>query len=278
MHRLFIQLSIISALSSANMSIGIAACSGSPMRTGWCWPTASGGWSSYLEWHGHNSGFSDPHLAQDIKAAENDPVYAVAKGLVLIVRENVSKYGGAGPCSSDGKTTSSIPGAGIIVRHYTSNGEPVDALYAHLKNVQVKRNDVVEPGDIIGYVRNYTWCGLRKDHLHFGVAFPGRNIAAYDNAGTGDVWAGYGDTDRGFMNPVSFFSDHSVGNTFSCNPTKERCSFRVRDAVGWFPPVDMCDNASQWYIVGKTTDGENYLMGSSDRSVCRQIPAACYPN
>lgn len=163
MHRLFIQLSIISVLSGANISIGIAACHGTPMRTGWCWPTASGGWSNYLEWHGHNSGFSDPHLAQDINAAENDPVYAVAKGLVLIVRENISKYGGANRCSSDGKTTVSIPGAGIIVRHYTSNGEPVDVLYAHLKNVQVKKNDVVEPGDVIGYVRNYTWCGLREE-------------------------------------------------------------------------------------------------------------------
>ncbi|MEF8699275.1 MAG: M23 family metallopeptidase [Candidatus Accumulibacter sp. UW20] len=278
MHRLFVQFSIILSLCIVQISVGIAACLGGQMNTGWCWPTKLGDWSTYLGWHGDNPSFDTPHLAQDIKAAENDPVYAVANGLVLIVREDVSRYGGAKDCTTNGKNVS-IPGAGIVIRHYTSYGDPVDVLYAHLKNVQVKKNDTVEPGDVIGYIRNYTWCGSRMDHLHFGVAFPGRDISVYGKDGSQrDVWPGYAEEDKGFINPVLFFSDHSVGNTFSCDPIKERCSFRVRDSVGWFPPVDSCDNATQWYIVGKTTDGENYLMGSSDRSVCRRIPVACYPN
>lgn len=197
-------------------SVAFASCPVTSMSTGWCWPTERGDWSNNLAWHGSNAGFAGSHLAKDIDADEGDLVYAMAKGIVLITRNDVSYYGGATDCNS---TPRSISGSGVVIRYYTSNGSPVDVLYAHIKNIRVKKGEVVEAGEIVGEIRNYTWCGSRMDHLHLGVAYKGRNISVYDKSGTGDVWSGYGTTDKGFVDPVYFFFEQSNGRFLFLRPS-----------------------------------------------------------
>lgn len=247
-----------------------AECPGGTMNTGWCWPTLKGEWTTnYLGWHGSNESFAGTHLAKDIAAVEGDPIYAFGYGIVLIVRDDVNFYGGA-TCPA-----MSIKGGGVIVRHYTLAGMPVDVLYAHLKDIQVKRGDVVTPGSVIAKIRNYTWCGSRMDHLHLGAAYPARDLSRYDGSGTSDVWAGYGTSDRGFVNPVDFFASNSAGNkVYSCNPSTERCLFRVNGPIGWYPPVSDCELASQWFNMA-TVNGEKTAVGSTTKVAC---PLVCYAN
>lgn len=251
----------------------LADCPGGTMSTGWCWPTGAGTWTSYGQWHAYNTDFPSQgnHLAKDIDADEDDSVYAMGYGVVLITRTDVGNYGGA---TCDGK---SVTGAGIVIRHYTSSGNAVDVLYAHLKNLLVQRGSVVAPGTVIGKIRNYTWCNDRKDHLHLGVVYPARNLVAYDKGGTGDVWAGYGTTDRGFVNPVDFFeatSNTAGSKIYGCNPSKERCLLRISGSIGWYPPVDDCQQATQWYNMA-TVNSEKTAVGSTTKSAC---PLACFAN
>lgn len=250
-------------------SVAKASCPASSMEKGWCWPTIRMNWSNELVWHGINSSFSGVHLGKDIDANENDLVYSVAKGTVLIVRNDVSYYGGA-VCNPG---PSSISGSGIVIRHYTSTGNAVDVLYAHIKNIRVSKGDIVESGKVLGEIRNYTWCGARMDHLHFGVAYPDRNMSLYDGSGSADVWAGYGSTDKGFVNPVEFFTSNSVGGFPVCDPMQEECQIKAYGNFGWYPPVMNCSQANQWFLLDS---GQN-IVGSGNISGCSQVPAACYP-
>lgn len=269
MTRIFLVL----LFSALNATFAQGACPSGQMSTGWCWPTNASGWTvQYLDWHQPNSGFNGVHLAKDIAANENDPVYSVDYGIVLIARDDINFYGGASGCSP---TAASIKGAGLVIRHYTVSGKAVDVLYAHLKNLQVKRGDVVTPGSIVGQIRNYAWCGQRMDHLHLGVANPARNLVAYEGGGNGDVWAGYGSSDRGFVDPVDFFGSTSKGGRiYSCDPSKERCLFRINGPVAWYPPVSDCQQASQWFNM-TVVNGEKVTAGSATKSAC---PLACYSN
>ncbi|MFZ1626655.1 MAG: M23 family metallopeptidase [Candidatus Moraniibacteriota bacterium] len=256
--------------------LALADCPGGAIAKGWCWPTSAGEWTKALAWHGPNPGFSGPHLAKDISANEGDPVYPVDYGVVLVTRSDVGYYGGATNCRVvDGKdVVDKILGAGVVVRHYTSTGQAVDVLYAHLKELAVKKGDVIVPGSVIGKIRNYTWCGSRMDHLHLGVAYPARDLTVYERS-TMNFWAGYGPSDLGFMNPEDFFRDNSnAGKIQPCNPSKERCNIRVSGTIGWFPPVDYCQQASQWYNMA-TVNGEKTVVGSTTKSFC---PLVCYAN
>ena len=247
------------------------------MDKGWCWPTNAGDWTNDLSWHGLNPGFDGLHLAKDIDANEGDPVYAVDYGVVLVTKSDVGFYGGATNCRVvDGKdVVDKITGAGVVIRHYTSTGQVVDVLYAHLKELTVKKGDVIVPGTIIGKIRNYTWCGSRMDHLHLGVAFPGRDLSVYERSSI-NFWAGYNKvSDLGFMDPVVFFSANSKGGKiYSCNPSKERCLFRANGPIGWYPPVNDCQQASQWFNLA-TVNGEKIAVGSTTKSACPQV---CYAN
>ena len=50
---------------------------------------------------------------------------------------------------------------------------------------------------------------------------------------------------------------------------------RVNGNIGWFPPVEFCQSASQWFVILKGSDNEAYKAGSSSISAC---PMNCSPN
>lgn len=281
MTSVFIRLALVWACLCGFASSAFATCNGSPMSNGWCWPLAVSSWGGALGWHGGNSDFSSSgsHLAKDIMASEGSSVYAVSRGIVLIVRnDDVNFYGGAEDPGCSISKPKSKKGSGVVIRHYTADKKPFEVLYAHLKNVSVQRGDVVEAGASIAQVRDYTWCGDNKNHLHLGVVFPARDLSTYGSSGTGDVWAGYGTTDRGFVNPESFFATQSVGDIAPCDPSKERCYLRKNGPsgglIGWYPPVENCEQASQWFKLSDT-DSQTSRAVSTTKDQC---PQACYVN
>lgn len=219
-------------------------CPGEQMSTGWCYPTGTDDTGEYLGWHGIGD-FSGRHLAQDIKGSENDSVYAIADGRVMIARNDVSNYGGSRDCTLGDPNGTQVPGGGMIIRHVTGDGREFDALYAHLKEMEFSAGTYVKKGQRIGKLRNYTWCGARQDHLHFGIAYPKRADNTYKGSGSSDMWAGYGETDRGFVCPTfvdqncsgPLLQQYSVGRMYKVVCSSNYCwepvagSDRCTDAV-----------------------------------------------
>jgi len=89
------------------------------------------------------------HTGIDIKLNHNDTVLCAFDGVVRMAR----KYGGYGNA--------------VVVRHF--NG--LETLYGHLAKIEVKVNDLVRAGDLIG-LGGHTG-RASTDHLHFETRFQG---------------------------------------------------------------------------------------------------------
>jgi hypothetical protein len=89
------------------------------------------------------------HTGVDIKLNHNDTVLCAFDGVVRMAR----KYGGYGNA--------------VVVRHY--NG--LETLYGHLAKIEVKVNDLIRAGDLIGLGGRTG--RATTDHLHFETRFQG---------------------------------------------------------------------------------------------------------
>lgn len=263
----------VAALLTVSCSWGVAhaGCPGQAMSTGWCWPVNPE--TLQLRWGLSNDGFSGYHLAQDIKANEGDPVYSIWRGYVKAARTNVSNYGGASNCS--GNSGTSISGAGIIIRHKTSMGEEFDVLYAHLKNLTVSVGDEVGVGQQIGEIRNYTWCGRVMNHLHFGVEYPARTQAQLDSQA--DIWAGYGTTDRGFVDPLLFLRDPNHKPPL-CKSAYGTCQMKKVGNMLWYPADSSCTKASQWFSIDVVAPWDPHSFTYMRPSMPAFCPQTCPSN
>lgn len=250
-----------------------AQCPGDKMINGWCWPTKTSNIGNYLGWHGYNPGFSGNHLAQDIDADEGDDVYSIAdNGTVVKSRNDVRYYGGATNCNSDG-SGDSIPGGGVVIRYVDSNDRSFDVLYAHLKSVYVSDGEIVNSNTKIGKIRNYTWCGNRMDHLHFGIRFPANDD---DNR-----WAGYGNTNKGFVDPINFLNTHYPNNNSNSNPQTEQevhtKAYANSGRLAWLPLGSSCKDATKWIDIDTGTVVADKSIQSVDGNyVCENY--GIYPN
>jgi murein DD-endopeptidase MepM/ murein hydrolase activator NlpD len=90
------------------------------------------------------------HSGVDIKLEAGDPVSAAFDGVVRMAR----KYSGYGNC--------------VVIRHY--NG--LETLYGHLSKINVRINEQVKAGDIIG-LGGHTGRAT-CNHLHFETRFQGK--------------------------------------------------------------------------------------------------------
>lgn len=61
----------------------------------------------------------------------------------------------------------------------------------------------------------------------------------------------------------------------SCDPTKRKCDIRVVGNVGWFPPVGICQNATQWYQLVRDDTNKVSRVVPASSSIC---PLACFAN
>lgn len=161
--------------------------------TGFFYPTGSSNFGyGYLGWLGYNSAYYPWHLAQDMKAAYDGPVYAVDDGKVVMPRADVGGYGGF---YSDGTVR---PGGGFIVQSTTRSGRTYYMLYGHIKTDTLPLNGTrVIAGTIIARVGHYFYAdGTDVPHIHSGCMPDSLPV---------NPWAGYtsdkhGDH-KGFVNP-----------------------------------------------------------------------------
>ena len=245
-------------------SVFAGPCPGETMPNGWCWPTGTSSIGNYLGYNKSNPYYNNRrHLAQDIDADEGDPVYAIADGVVLYVRNDVGGYGGLKNCRPN--HADSIPGAGVIIQHTAlggENGQEFITLYAHLKNVHV--GSTVKAGEKIGEIRNYTACGSRMDHLHFGIRFPFRDDS--------HRWAGYesGGDYYGFVNPINFLNTHHPKRLFFEKEELKVASFPGAENIAWYPRDKECDEAERWFKLKNNGEVKDEIDQDSACSVVDQ--------
>jgi murein DD-endopeptidase MepM/ murein hydrolase activator NlpD len=96
------------------------------------------------------------HNAVDIKAPEGTPVYATANGMIRKLRSNYKEDKGYGIY--------------IIIDHE----DGYSTLYAHLSGYNVKEEQEVNQGDVIGFVGNTGQS--TAPHLHYEVKKDGENV------------------------------------------------------------------------------------------------------
>jgi murein DD-endopeptidase MepM/ murein hydrolase activator NlpD len=88
------------------------------------------------------------HTGMDIKQNFGDSIVAAWDGIVRMAQKNYYAYGGT-----------------VVIRH--SNG--LETLYAHLSNINVKENQAVKAGELIGLAGRTG--RATTEHLHFETRF-----------------------------------------------------------------------------------------------------------
>jgi len=88
------------------------------------------------------------HTGMDVKQALGDSIVAAWDGVVRMANKNYYGYGGT-----------------IVIRHF--NG--LETLYAHLSSIEVKENQVVRAGELIGFAGRTG--RATTEHLHFETRF-----------------------------------------------------------------------------------------------------------
>jgi len=97
--------------------------------------------------------------AWDIKANIGDPVYALADGKVITLKDY-----GPSVIKTQGKK---LFGAGFTVQ---GMGGAPDIYYTHLMNLQISKGDTIKCGQLLGFVMDFP--GSSYDHVHIGVKPP----------------------------------------------------------------------------------------------------------
>lgn len=93
---------------------------------------------------------------------------------------------------------------------------------------------------------------------------PGVNYATYYPNGDGTYRRNSGST-RWTLKGFIYFKE-------SCNPSKEKCALNKYGTIAWYPPVENCDQASQWFQL--IYDGQNQVsrIETTTKDAC---PTAC---
>lgn len=206
------------------------------------------------------------HFGVDIDANCGDEIFPLYAGEIIRVAKNTNGLGYA-----------------VMMRHPDKgrNGD-LFTMYLHMKSMPRRTSGWVPVTESIGNV-GATGATGNTCHMHFEI----RNFFNPDTPGGGwyheqskncsgslNIYA-CGDQRNaawalsGWENPETYQVQQSL-----CNPSKERCTIRINGPVAWYPPVDDCQQASQWFNMA-TVNGEKIMVGSTTKSAC---PLACYAN
>lgn len=165
-----------------------------------------------------------------------------------------------GKAQSKGKK----PHAGSVMSMPKQGGGPL-GLYGHVAVVA----DVISSTEIT--IDHANWDGQETRHLGSKV----RDVSGNWTRVQIEIspGAGYGATVydvNGFIYPQGMTETDP-----NCNISSWRCSTRINGPIAWFPPVDDCQRASQWFRVTKNAGGEVISWQTTTRSAC---PLVCYAN
>jgi len=94
----------------------------------------------------------------------------------------------------------------------------------------------------------------------------GVNYATYHPNGDGTYRRNSGSTRL----PLKGFIYHKE----SCDPSKERCGIKTNGPIGWYPPFEHCEQASQWFKL-YDIKSQTSRFEPATKSDC---PLACYAN
>lgn len=193
-----------SAISSSGTSTGGTYSGTSDPNSNWTWPI-HGSINSYI-----TSGFgprnvgTNPHRGMDIGGAAGQEILAVAPGEVVDVRN----------------TSQDARGKLVQIKHKTSTGQDMYAIYQHNASNLVSTGQTVKQGQAIGIVGN-TGSGTGP-HLHFEVN-PNKtySISGGPNGiGTQVNPAGYISTSRKYTGSGRSRSNELLNSTNSMQPIK----------------------------------------------------------
>ena len=121
------------------------------------------------DWNGLGGGDSDL----------GDPIYAIASGYVTFAEYHMPSWGNV-----------------IRMVHFLPNGDEVESLYAHCKEMAVKSKQWVKVGDKIGTIGNAD--GRYKAHLHLEIR---------EKIGL-PIGPGYATEQDGYVDPTEFIETH----------------------------------------------------------------------
>lgn len=104
-----------------------------------------------------------PHEGFDFGAGSGDPIRSITSGVVAFVMSN---------CAGQGHLCGDGWGNHVIVDH----GGNVFSRYAHLSRVDVRVNQVVQPGDLIGAAGTTGWSDGVHLHMEIGIVGAGKAV------------------------------------------------------------------------------------------------------
>ncbi|MGB6269522.1 MAG: M23 family metallopeptidase [Olleya sp.] len=121
------------------------------------------------DWNGKGGGNTDL----------GDPIYAIANGYVSLAEDYKGGWGNI-----------------IRIIHYNPDATKVESLYAHCKDIFVKKGDYITKGTKIGSIG--TADGAYLAHLHLEIR---------DNIGL-PIGPGYSAETEGYLNPTDYINKH----------------------------------------------------------------------
>ncbi len=161
-----------------------------------------------------------------------------------------------------GYATGKIPkkGAVLVLDSWSTNS------FGHVAIVQ----DIVSSSEIIVNHANWSPSGSMDKTIYTGVSV--RDVSSTGNWSRVSFYGSGNFPVLGFIYPKGVSSETDT----ICDYVAEQCDIRIQGDVGWFPPVSLCQGASEWFIIDTDANGKKYPVASRpDASAC---PTACSPN
>jgi murein DD-endopeptidase MepM/ murein hydrolase activator NlpD len=98
------------------------------------------------------------HNGHDYNCPLNSYVHSICPGKVIF-SDIIDGFGGLNPRK---------PGGVTIIQHCDKNGYIFTALYGHIKLFR-KAGEILQEGDIVGIIAEFTNDGMLLPHLHFAI-------------------------------------------------------------------------------------------------------------
>ncbi|MFZ1736100.1 MAG: M23 family metallopeptidase [Candidatus Moraniibacteriota bacterium] len=230
------------------------------------------------------------HIGVDMMTRSLDGnAYAIADG-VIYKRHCSDDSWGPGNCA-------------LFIRHRVSDGRLFTSLNGHLSKESLPGNNDVYAGKPIG--KTGPWgSGSNGIHLHFGIFWGDVPPATVpDTRGWGMMnvsqWTnpceGNTQCTNGFVNPVDFIKTNKPASSTCLGSVcgdavvyhgKLRVAQTVRFGtemisvtdVGWFPFVDRCTDAKQYFYMTKLLNPASSKFNAvpAPSSICADVVPACF--
>lgn len=210
------------------------------------------------------------HFGIDIGALCGKDIYPLASGDVVKIANEPKTLGHA-----------------IMLRHpkMGKNGNDLYTIYLHMPSPPNVNGRTLAVGDFVRVTEPIGKIGdtgfASGCHTHFEI----RNFYYPSAAGGGWYHPNSMKCGTQSLNIYACGDQHSASWALNdwedpatyvalCGVSNTTCQMNIVGDIAWFPAIDDCAKASQWFIVTKDTNGEYVRIGSASPAYC---PLACVP-